>query len=156
MHGVCTHELLYAASATHVLVQVNMALCPLFCCLANEGITNQSTCNHQVSVDPCAAFTMTGTISKTANAVSACVLRHHPQNRQRSCCMRAPAPSPKPPTQLLHACSGTTTKTASAVSACVLSLCHHDDSPNFPGGARLVIDLDHQVQINGPCASILL
>ena len=52
--------------------------------------------------------------------------------------------------------TGTITKTASAVSACVLSLCHHDDSPNFPGGARLVIDLDHQVQINGPCASILL
>ena len=44
-----------------------------------------------------------GTIPKTASAISTCLLRHHPQNRQSSFNMRATAPSPKPPAQLMHA-----------------------------------------------------
>ena len=130
--------------------------CVLFLFCQMKALQIRSTCNHQVSSDPCAAFTMTGTISKTASAVSTCVLRHHPQNRQRSFNMRAPAPSPKPPEQFQHARYGTIPKTASAVDACVLSLRQHGYAPNFPGGARLVIDLYHIDQINGPCGVIVL
>jgi len=50
------------------------------------------------------SVTKTGTITQTASAVSACMLRHHHPNRQRSFCMHAPAPSPKPPEQFMHAC----------------------------------------------------
>ena len=82
--------------------------------------------------------------------------RHHLQNRQRSFNMRAPAPSPKPPEQFQHARSGTIPKIASAIDACVLSLRQHGYAPHFPGGARLVIDLDHIDQINGPCGVIVL
>ena len=82
--------------------------------------------------------------------------RHHHPNRQRGFCMHAPSPSPKPPAQFLHACSCTITQTARAVYACLPSLCHHDDAPNFPGGSALVMDLDHQVEINGPCGSMVL
>ncbi len=70
--------------------------------------------------------------------------------------MLAPAPSPKPPEQFQHARYGTIPKTASAVDACVLSLRQHGYAPNFPGGARLVIDLYHIDQINGPCGVIVL
>ena len=59
---------------------------------ANEGIANSVT------------VTKTGTITQTASAVSACTLRHHRPNRQRSFCLHAPSPSPKPPVQFMHAC----------------------------------------------------
>ena len=75
----------------------------VFCFCQMKAVQIRSTCNHQVSSDPCAAFTMTGAIPKTASAVATCVLRHHPQNRQSSFNMRAPAPSPKSPAQLMHA-----------------------------------------------------